>query len=57
MIEITQELATQLIGVEYTDRSFFNPIQDEENKWYISTQEIEFCTNENIKHLLPTLNL
>ena len=55
MIEITQELAMQLQGVEYTDKSFFNPIQDKEQKWYISTQEIEFCTNENIKLLLPKL--
>ena len=55
MIEITQELAMQLVGVQYTDRSFFNPIQDEEEKWYIGTQEIEFCTNEDIKHLLPNL--
>lgn len=56
MIEITQELAMQLIGLEYTDKSFFNPIQGEDLKWYISTEEIEFCTNENIKNLLPTLN-
>ena len=55
MIEITQELAMQLVGVEYTANSFFNPIKDEENKWYISTEEIEFCTNENIKNLLPTI--
>jgi hypothetical protein len=54
MIEITQELALQLIGAQYTENSFFNPIQ-EENKWYISTQEIEFCTNENIKNLLPKI--
>jgi hypothetical protein len=55
MIEITQELAMQLVGVEYTDCSFFNPLQGEEERWYISTQEIEFCTNENIKPLLPIL--
>ena len=54
MIEITQELATQLQGVEYTEKSFFNPMQEGEI-WYISTQEIEFCTNENIKPLLPIL--
>ena len=55
MIEITQELAIQLQGVEYMPNSFFNPVQDEENKWYISTEEIEFCTNEEIKQLLPTI--
>ena len=55
MIEITAELAIQLQGQLYTENSFFNPIQDEENKWYISTEEIEFCTNEEIKPLLPNL--
>lgn len=55
MIEITEQLAIQLIGIEYTDKSFFNPIQ-EDNKWYISEQEINFCTNENIIHLLPIIN-
>jgi hypothetical protein len=55
MIEITQELAIQLQGVEYTANSFFNPIQDEEGKWFISREEIEFCTNENIKKLLPLI--
>jgi|LakMenE01Jun11ns_1017448.scaffolds.fasta_scaffold9906445_4 hypothetical protein len=55
MIQITEELALFLVGKLYTDRSYFNPIQDEELNWYISTQEIEFCTNEEIKPLLPPL--
>jgi hypothetical protein len=54
MIEITEELAAQLVGVQYTDKSFFNPIQVE-GIWYISAGEIEFCTNEEIKQLLPNL--
>jgi hypothetical protein len=54
MIEITEELALFLVGKLYTDRSYFNPIQIEE-LWYISTEEIEFCTNEEIKPLLPPL--
>jgi len=53
-IEITQELADFLQGKQYAEKSFFNPIQSEE-KWYISTEEIEFCTNEEIKQLLPTI--
>ena len=54
MIEITEELALFLVGKLYTERSYFNPIQIEK-LWYISTQEIEFCTNEEIKPLLPPL--
>jgi hypothetical protein len=54
MIEITEELALFLVGKLYTDRSYFNPIQIEE-LWYISTEEIQFCTNEEIKPLLPPL--
>jgi hypothetical protein len=55
MIEITEELAFFLVGKWYTDNSIFNPIQDENFLWYISTQEIEFCTNEEIKPLLPNI--
>lgn len=54
MIEITEELALFLVGKLYTERSYFNPVQIE-GLWYISTQEIEFCTNEEIKPLLPPL--
>lgn len=32
-------------GKLYTTDSYFNPIQDSNNNWVISTQEIEFCTN------------
>ena len=52
MIEITEELALFLVGKLYTDRSYFNPIKID-NLWYIGTPEIEFCTNEEIKPLLP----
>jgi hypothetical protein len=54
MIEITEELEIFLVGKLYTERSYFNPVQMD-LLWYISTQEIEFCTNEEIKPLLPKL--
>lgn len=54
MINITEELAIFLVGKLYSDKSYFYPIQVD-LLWYISTQEIEFCTNEEIKPLLPPL--
>jgi len=54
MIEITEELALFLVGKWYTDNSIFNPIKIE-GLWYIGIPEIEFCTNEEIKPLLPPL--
>ena len=54
MINITEELAIFLDGKLYSDKSYFYPIQVE-GLWYISIQEIEFCTNEEIKPLLPPL--
>jgi hypothetical protein len=30
-----------LIGKKYDDNSLFNPVQDAEGNWVISTQEIE----------------
>lgn len=32
-------------GKIYTADSYFNPIQDTNANWVISTQEIDFCTN------------
>lgn len=34
-----------LIGQLYDEDSYFNPIQDLEDNWIISTEEIEFCVN------------
>ena len=34
-----------LIGQLYTEDSYFDPIQDIDNNWVISLEEIEFCTN------------
>ncbi len=35
----------ELVGQQYTDDSFFNPIQDADDNWIISTEEMNFCTN------------
>jgi hypothetical protein len=32
-------------GKLYTEDSYFNPIQDTNANWVISTQEMDFCTN------------
>lgn len=36
-----------LIGQLYDDDSFFNPIQDDNDNWIISTEEIEYCIYPN----------
>lgn len=35
----------ELVGQQYTDDSYFNPIQDANDNWIISTEEMDFCTN------------
>jgi hypothetical protein len=42
---LTEDQKNQLTGQLYTDDSYFNPIQDAEDNWVISTEEIQFCTN------------
>lgn len=32
-------------GKQYAPDCYFNPVQDINNDWVISTQEMEFCTN------------
>lgn len=43
---LTQEQKEQLVGQEYTTDSYFNPIQDANNNWVISVEEIDSCKNE-----------
>jgi hypothetical protein len=43
---LTEEQKDLLSGQTYTVDSYFNPIQDCNDNWIISTQEIEFCDNQ-----------
>ena len=36
-------------GKQYTTDSYFNPIQDIDNNWIISVEEINYCTEENFE--------
>jgi hypothetical protein len=42
---LTETQKNELVGQLYAPDSYFNPIQDAEGNWIISTQEQEFCTN------------
>jgi hypothetical protein len=46
---LTTEQKDLLIGQLFDDDSFFNPIQDADDNWIISTEEIEFCTVEEFQ--------
>jgi len=36
----------ELVGVYYSDDSIYNPIQDIDNNWVISTEEMIYTTND-----------
>lgn len=40
---LTESEKDQLVGQLYAPDSYFNPIQDADENWIISTQEQEFC--------------
>jgi hypothetical protein len=42
---LTQEQMYLIVGKEYTTDSYFNPLQDLNDNWVISVEEMEFCTN------------
>jgi len=42
---LTIEQKDQLIGQIYTNDSYFNPIQDCNDDWIISLEEVEYCNN------------
>lgn len=48
MIEVgllTEIEKDELVGQLYDDDSYFNPIQDVDDNWIISTEEMNFCVN------------
>jgi hypothetical protein len=42
---LTIEQKDLIVGQQYTTDSFFNPIQDLNDNWVISIEEMEYCTN------------
>ncbi len=40
------EQKNQLLELKYDNEQFFNPIQDYNDNWIISIEEIKFCTNK-----------
>ena len=44
---LTETQKEQLTGQAYAADSFFNPIQDANDTWVISQEEMDQCVNEN----------
>ena len=42
---LTETQKNELVGQMYDEDSYFNPIQDNFDKWVISTEEIEYNVN------------
>ena len=40
---LTESQKNELVGQLYDEDSYFNPIQDANDDWIISVEEIEFC--------------
>lgn len=49
--QLTPEEAEQLQGVEYTKDMTFNPIQDANDTWVISSEEVSSTTIDWVKQL------
>ena len=45
---LTIEQKEELVGVEIQHDWFFNPVQDGNGDWIITTQEIDNCTNPSV---------
>ena len=48
---LTPEQAEELKGQLYAPDSYFNPIQDADDNWIISTQEQDQCSIDWVKEL------
>jgi hypothetical protein len=42
---LTIEQKDLIVGQQYTTDSYFNPIQDLNDNWVISIEEMNYCTN------------
>jgi hypothetical protein len=42
---LTEVQKNELVGVYYSDDSIYNPIQDIDNNWVISVEEMLYTTN------------
>jgi hypothetical protein len=41
---LTETEKNQLVGQQYASDSYFNPIQDIDDNWIISIEEMQYCT-------------
>lgn len=46
---LTLDQKNDIFEMLFDEDSFFNPVQDADDNWIISTQEIEFCTVEQFQ--------
>jgi hypothetical protein len=46
---LTESQKNELLGQLYDEDSYFNPIQDANDDWIISIEEMEFCVNPEFK--------
>lgn len=44
---LTEQQKNELVGQQFTADSYFNPIQDINDNWIISQEEINYCDNED----------
>jgi hypothetical protein len=51
VILVTQEQKQEIEGKRFAIDSYFNPIQDTDNNWIISTQEQDQCSIDWVKEL------
>jgi hypothetical protein len=42
---LTEVQKDELVGQQYTADSYFNPLEDADDNWVISVEEMEYCTN------------
>jgi len=55
---LTLEQKDSLVGQQFAPDSFFNPVQDVNENWVISIEEMELCTNDDFEWLkdLPLID-
>jgi hypothetical protein len=51
VVKITEQQKDLLIGQTWDGLTFFNPIQDAENQWFVSIEEMNGCDKPEFQWL------
>lgn len=51
VVRITEQEKNSLLGEKWDDETFFNPVLDADNEWFVSIEEVYGCNKQEFQWL------